>query len=88
MALCRLCWGVHAAFDGQVSHRMLSALEAAYGWPGESQLTVVKDLNSGDPVAFPCRLESSNRVTFDPAIREPCAAEVRSTGLCKRCSRN
>ncbi|CAE7563151.1 Evi5, partial [Symbiodinium necroappetens] len=31
----------------KVSHRMLSALEAAYGWPGESQLTVVKDLNSG-----------------------------------------
>ncbi|CAE7461207.1 GYP5 [Symbiodinium pilosum] len=31
----------------KVSHRMLSALEAAYGWPGESQLTVIKDLNSG-----------------------------------------
>ncbi|OLP83334.1 GTPase-activating protein GYP5 [Symbiodinium microadriaticum] len=40
----------------KVSHRMLSALEAAYGWPGESQLTVVKDLNSGDPVAFPCQV--------------------------------
>lgn len=51
-----LCCGTHAEFDVQVSHRMLSALEAAYGWPGESQLTVVKDLNSGDPVAFPCRL--------------------------------
>jgi len=51
-----LCCGTHAEFDVQVSHRMLSALEAAYGWRGESQLTVVKDLNSGDPVAFPCRL--------------------------------
>jgi len=30
-----------------VSHRMLSALEAAYSWEGEVQLFVAKDLNSG-----------------------------------------
>merc|ERR1712066_479413 len=31
----------------RVSHRMLSALEAAYSWEGEVQLFVAKDLNSG-----------------------------------------
>lgn len=31
----------------KVSHRMLSALEAAYAWHEPSQLTVIKDLNSG-----------------------------------------
>jgi len=31
----------------RVSHRMLSALEAAYAWEGEVQLFVAKDLNSG-----------------------------------------
>jgi hypothetical protein len=31
----------------RVSHRMLSALEAAYSWQGEVQLFVAKDLNSG-----------------------------------------
>eukprot|EP00913_Durusdinium_trenchii_P035541 g33260.t1 len=31
----------------KVSHRMLSALEAAYAWNEPSQLTVIKDLNSG-----------------------------------------
>ncbi|CAJ1349510.1 unnamed protein product [Effrenium voratum] len=31
----------------KVSHRMLSALEAAHGWQEPSQLTVIKDLNSG-----------------------------------------
>ena len=31
----------------QVSHRMLSALEAAHAWQEPSQLTVIKDLNSG-----------------------------------------
>lgn len=31
----------------RVSHRMLSSLEVAYGWEGEVQLFVAKDLNSG-----------------------------------------
>jgi len=31
----------------RVSHRMLSALEAAYSWEGEVMLLVAKDLNSG-----------------------------------------
>eukprot|EP00405_Crypthecodinium_cohnii_P054367 CAMPEP_0206614146 /NCGR_PEP_ID=MMETSP0325_2-20121206/57180_1 /ASSEMBLY_ACC=CAM_ASM_000347 /TAXON_ID=2866 /ORGANISM="Crypthecodinium cohnii, Strain Seligo" /LENGTH=315 /DNA_ID=CAMNT_0054134511 /DNA_START=1 /DNA_END=944 /DNA_ORIENTATION=- len=31
----------------KVSHRMLSALEAAYNWDDDVQLIVVKDLNSG-----------------------------------------
>jgi len=31
----------------KVSHRMLSALEAAHAWQEPSQLTVIKDLNSG-----------------------------------------
>jgi len=35
------------AVSFRVSHRMLSALEAAYGWEGEVQLFVAKDLNSG-----------------------------------------
>lgn len=34
-----------AAF--KVSHRMLSALEAAYNWEDDVQLLVIKDLNSG-----------------------------------------
>lgn len=35
-----------ASFD--VSHQMLSALEAAYNWEGQIQLFVVKDLNNGE----------------------------------------
>ncbi|CAK0809653.1 unnamed protein product, partial [Prorocentrum cordatum] len=31
----------------KVSHRMLSALEAAYNWEDDVQLLVIKDLNSG-----------------------------------------
>jgi len=37
-----------SAASFQVSHRMLSALEAAYSWEGEVQFFVVKDLNSGE----------------------------------------
>lgn len=36
-----------AAASFKVSHRMLSALEAAYNWEQDAQLLVVKDLNSG-----------------------------------------
>ncbi|CAE7544677.1 Evi5 [Symbiodinium pilosum] len=31
----------------KVSHRLLSALEAAYSWEEDAQLTVIKDLNNG-----------------------------------------
>lgn len=49
----------------RVSHRMLSALEAAYSWEGEVQLFVAKDLNSGQVhwtvQAVPVRTSSNAR---------------------------
>lgn len=38
---------LRAAASFKVSHRMLSALEAAYSWEEDVQLLVIKDLNSG-----------------------------------------
>lgn len=38
---------LRAAASFKVSHRMLSALEAAYGWEEDVQLLVVKDLDDG-----------------------------------------
>lgn len=38
---------LNAAASFKVSHRMLSALEAAYNWEDDVQLLVIKDLNSG-----------------------------------------
>lgn len=38
---------LESASSFKVSHRMLSALEAAYGWDDNAELLVVRDLNSG-----------------------------------------
>jgi len=49
----------------RVSHRMLSALEAAYSWEGEVQLFVAKDLNSGQ-VHWSVQAVPADAVKADP----------------------
>ena len=51
----------------KVSHRMLSALEAAYTWNEPAQLTVIKDLNSGAAVSQ-IRVKRYSRLCLYPFI--------------------
>lgn len=54
----------------RVSHRMLSALEAAYSWEGEVQLFVAKDLNSGQ-VHWSVQAIPAYAVKQDPKTQKP-----------------
>lgn len=57
----------------KVSHRMLSALEAAHAWHEPSQLTVIKDLNSG-------QVHWTVQATEDEDVRSRTAEGYRGQG--------
>jgi len=66
---------MNLAASFQVSHRMLSALEAAYSWEGEVQFFVVKDLNSGE-VHWDVHSVDPSSLPPPPPPAEPAEDEV------------